>query len=220
MQPRRRSHNLEVIELTEMLQYYTAYKQHLVHDPNSSLVTGDVIEMHRLRASTGVHHVVARIITPFGTPIAERPPVPTADERLSAYKQKRFAKLRRRSLRREAAKGDAEAIRELRRMGLDPGKGVEAGKGQTVNVQKGVGKKRNPTPGDGAILGAKQQKLPEGVLPGGKHEVGKINERAQKNKGKAMQFRAKAEENLLEAKEKGEVLEKEGLGSDSVVPPK
>lgn len=100
-------------------------------------------------------------------------------------------------------------------MGLDPGKGVEAGKGETANVQKGVGKKRTPTPKDGAILGEKGQKLPDGVLPGGKREVGKINERAQRNKGKAMKWEARAEENILEAMEKGEELREQGLSADS-----
>ena len=101
-------------------------------------------------------------------------------------------------------------------MGLDPGKGVEAFKGETANVQKGVGKVR--TPAKGAILGSKGQKLPEGVLPGGKHEVGKINERAQRNKDKAVKREKQAERNILEAKEKGEELERQGLGSDSVLP--
>ena len=172
--------------------------------------------MHRLRCSASVHHVVASIVAPFGKPISERPPVPSPDDRLSSYKEKRFAKLHRRSLRREAATGSAEAIRELRQMGLDPGKGVEAGKGETANLEKGVGKVR--TPSKGAILGKKVQKLPEGVLPGGKEEVGKINVRAQKNKGKAMKMERRAEENMLEAKEKGEELERKGLGSDTAMP--
>ena len=66
-------------------------------------------------------------------------------------------------------------------MGLDPGKGVEVGKGETANLQRGVGKVR--TPGKGAILGRKGQKLPEGVLPGRKAEVGGINDRAKRNLG-------------------------------------
>lgn len=174
---------------------------------------GDVVELHRLRVSSAVRHVVADIISPFGQNAEDRPPIPSADERLAAYKEKRFAKLHRRTLRRQAAEGNAEAIRELRRMGLDPGRGVEAGKGETANTQKGVGKTRNPK---GAILGEKGQKLPHGVLPGGKHEVGKINDRAQHNKSKAMRRQAHAEADLLEAKEKGERLEKEkDLGADS-----
>ena len=105
-------------------QWFSRPINHLVHDPNSSLLLGDVVELHRLRVSTVVHHVVAKIITPFSTPISERPPVPTPDERLAIYKEKRFAKLRRRELRQKAADGDSAAIQELRSMGLDPGKGV------------------------------------------------------------------------------------------------
>lgn len=141
--------------------------------------------------------------------------MPSPDDRLAVYKQKRFAKLNRRALRVRAAQGSAEAIQELRELGLDPGKGVEAGKGETANPQRGVGRKRTPT--DGAILGAKGQKLPEGVLPGGKHKVGKINERAQGNKGKALKFEAQAEENLEEAREKGEELAEQGLEAESLV---
>lgn len=103
-------------------------------------------------------------------------------------------------------------------MGLDPGKGVEAGKGGTANVQKGVGKKRTPTPKDGAVVGSKGQKLPEGVLPGGKHEVGKINERARRNKESAMKMEAKAEEDLREAEAKEQDLSDRGLRGESVVP--
>lgn len=143
-------------------QYFASYTQHLVHDPNNSLVVGDVIQMHRLKVSSQVFHVVGAITAPFGKPISERPPIPTPDERLETYKRKRFAKLERRSLRREAAMGHADAIKQLQAMGLDPGKGVEAGKGETANVQRNVGRKRNPTNKNGGIVGSKGQKLPHG----------------------------------------------------------
>lgn len=97
-------------------------------------------------------------------------------------------------------------------MGLDPGKNAEPGKGRTEGLERGAGKK-------GAILGNKGQKLPEGVLPGGKHEVGKINERAQKNKEKATKMEMQAEKNLLEAKETEEELAtEEELGARTKVP--
>ena len=188
-----------------------------MHDPNDSLVAGDVVELHRLRVSTIVHHVVASIITPFGTPISERPPIPTPDERLAEYKERRFAKLHRRELRQKAADGDEAAIQELRAMGLDPGKGVEPGKRQTEGLERGAGQVR--TPKKGAILGNKGQKLPEGVLPGGKHEVGKVNERARKNKERAVKMQAQAERNLLEAKEVEEELQtEERLGQKTLLP--
>ena len=162
-----------------------------------------------------MHHVVAELITPHTTPVEERPPIPTADERLAKYKEKRFAKLERRTLRREAAKGTPSAIAELEDRGLDPGMGVEEGKGETANLETGTGKKR--TPNKGAILGKKGQKLPHGVLPGGKEEVGPINERASKNKGRAMAFEKQIQENVQEAMVKEDELQARGLSGGSVI---
>lgn len=79
-----------------------------------------------MRVSSAVRHVVAAVTVPFGKPIDQRPHIPTADERLAAYKEKRFAKLKRRELRARAAEGDAEAIAELKSMGLDVGEGAES----------------------------------------------------------------------------------------------
>jgi len=42
--------------------------------------------------------------------------------------------------------------------------------------------------------------LPDGVLPGGLHAVGKIDERAKHNSGLATKRNQKAEENLREAR--------------------
>lgn len=148
-------------------------------------------------------------MTPFGTPIASRPPIPTPEERLAAYKAARLPKLHRRTLRREAAMGSAAAIAELKAMGLDPGAGVAPGAGETVGTEKGAGKKR--TPAKGALLGSKGQKLPEGVLPGGKHEVGKIDARAKHNKEATVKRQEKAGENLKEAQEVQKGLDGKGL---------
>lgn len=156
------------------------------------------------------------MVAPFGKPIESRPPIPSADERLSAYKEKRFAKFRRRTLRRKAADGDEEAINALRGMGLDPGAGAEPGVGQTENIEKGVGQKR--TPAQGAILGNKGQKLPPGILPGGKMEVGDIGKRAHKNKERTMKLQAQAEDNILDAKEKAEDLAREGIVTKTNIP--
>lgn len=109
------------------------------------------MSLHRLRVSTQVHHVVAEIISPFGKPLSERAPVPTADERLAAYKEKRFSKLRRRYLRREAAKGNAQAVVDLRLVNQNLRKGVQVGKGGTGNVQQGIRNKRSPMPKDETI---------------------------------------------------------------------
>lgn len=197
------------------VQYYKSHEDYLTSDPNDSLVEGDVVELHRLKVSRHVRHVVASIVSPFGDPVESRPPVPTADERLAAYKGKRFAKLKRRELRVKAADGDAEAIQALKDMGLDPGAGAEAGFGKKENVQTGVGERRNPS--SGAILGEKGQKLPQGVLPGGKHAVGGINERSQQRKGMADRRNEEAMERLQEGKEKKKELERMNLNSDSVL---
>lgn len=178
-------------------KYFPSPTNHLVHDPNSSLIVGDVVKLHRLRVSKSVHHVVAEVVSPFGKPIDARPPIPTPDERLAAWKEHRFKKLKRRSLRQEAANGNAKAIEELKGMGLDPGDGVEAGKGKNANLQAHEGQTGDSR--TGALLGQKGQKLPQGVLPGGEHAVGKIDERAKHNKEKTMRLKKKAENNTLDA---------------------
>jgi small subunit ribosomal protein S17 len=93
----------------------------LVHDPNNSLVVGDVIELHAERYTKHVAFVVGSIVSPFGKPVEDRPPVPTGDDRLAAYKEKRFAKYKRRAERAEkiprlrlaAEAGDKEARKQL-----------------------------------------------------------------------------------------------------------
>ena len=152
-------------------------------------------------------------MSPFGNPIESRPPIPTPEERLATYKQKRFIKLERRTLRRRAAHGIEDAIQQLKDMGLDPG---VSGVSKHQNAPKLV--KKESTPKDGAVLGEKGQKLPEGVLPGGTHEVsGDINERALHNSGKARKFEEKAKDNLVEAEEKDEELARKGIASDSAL---
>ncbi|WPH04008.1 Hypothetical protein R9X50_00689200 [Acrodontium crateriforme] len=97
-------------------KYFSSHENHLVHDPASSLVAGDVVSLHRMQVSANVHHVVASIVAPFGTPIDQRAPIPTPDERLAEYKAKRFKKLARRELRRAAAAGDEAAQEKVREM--------------------------------------------------------------------------------------------------------
>lgn len=201
-------------------KYFADHQDFLVHDENGSLVEGDTVELHRLKVSSKVDYVVAGIVAPFGKPADQRPALQTPDERLEVYKGKRFAKLERRKLRLKAAKGDGEAIGELRARGLDPGAGVGEGVSEGTWTQRTAGKFRNTgnpaLPGKGAIRGEKGQKLPQGVLPGGKHEVGKIDERAKRNKESALNLEGKAQERLQKAREKGQQLENRGLGSDSI----
>lgn len=158
-----------------------------MHDPNNSLVIGDVVELHRLRCSKHVHHVVGRIVSPFGKPVEARPQIPTPDERLAIYKQARFAKLERRRLRQQAAIGDGQAIAKLKEMGLDPGFGVEEGKSKAQIL------KEHPS----AVVGAKGQILPKGVQADGGHAAQDISV----TKDKAEAFKQKAEERLEEEQE-------------------
>ena len=48
-------------------------------------------------------------------------------------------------------------------------------------------------------MGKKGQKLPKGVLPGGKHEVGKMDTRAKHNKEAALKMQGQAKANLKRA---------------------
>lgn len=149
-----------------------------------------MVELHRLRVSTIVHHVVASIVTPFGTPISERPPIPTPDERLAEYKERRFTKLHRRELRQKAADGDEAAIEELKAIGLDPSKGVDGRKRQTAGLEKSTGEARTS-------------------------KKGTVNERARKNKERAIKMETQAGANLLEARE---LEDEERLGQE-ILPP-
>jgi small subunit ribosomal protein S17 len=177
-----------ILSLSPKLQHFKDHSDHLVHDPKSSLNIGDVVALRPFRAAKHVHHVVSEILVPFGTPITQRPLVPSEGESEAAYNTKRHSKLERRSLRRAAAQGSESAIAKLQALEVEAGQGVAAGKGE-----KGARK--------AGQMGNKGQKLPKGVLPGGKHAVGKIDERAKHNKEQAAKRNEKAEKNLLEAKQ-------------------
>ncbi|KAH7325133.1 hypothetical protein B0I35DRAFT_476323 [Stachybotrys elegans] len=77
-------------------------KHYLVHDPNSSLRTGDVVSIRPgWRTSKQKRHLVEKIIAPYGTPIEERPPIPSLQQVLLEYEEKRAAKARREAARRK-----------------------------------------------------------------------------------------------------------------------
>jgi small subunit ribosomal protein S17 len=68
-----------------------------VHDPNSSLRTGDVVSIvPGWPTSKHKRHVVKKIIAPYGTPAEERPPIPTLEERIAEREAKQAAKGERR----------------------------------------------------------------------------------------------------------------------------
>lgn len=82
-------------------QFFANPIHHLVHDPNSSLRTGDVVSIvPGWPTSQHKRHVVKRIIAPHGIPINERPPVPTLEERIAEREAKKAAKDQRRAVRR------------------------------------------------------------------------------------------------------------------------
>ncbi|SPO01309.1 related to ribosomal protein [Cephalotrichum gorgonifer] len=90
---------------SQVQKWFSDPKQHLVHDPNSSLRLGDVVAITPgWRTSRTKRHVVKRIIAPASVPIEERPPVPTQDERIAAYEAKKSEKDRRRAARKEKGK--------------------------------------------------------------------------------------------------------------------
>ncbi|KAK2610360.1 hypothetical protein N8I77_003802 [Diaporthe amygdali] len=82
---------------------FQSFERHLVHDPNNSLRTGDIVSISSgWRTSKSKRHVVNRIIAPWGPPIEERPPVPTPAEREAAHAAERAKKAERKQLRNHA----------------------------------------------------------------------------------------------------------------------
>ncbi|KAJ2904656.1 uncharacterized protein MKZ38_007492 [Zalerion maritima] len=91
-------------------------KQHLVHDPLNSLRLGDVLAIQPgWRVSRRKRHVVSRLILPAsGTPLEDRPPVPTEDERV-AERDRKSAEKKDRKLRNKKERWDKrreEALQE------------------------------------------------------------------------------------------------------------
>lgn len=168
-------------------QYFRDYTNHLVHDPSSSLVIGDLISMHRLRVSSAVHHVVAAIVAPFGTPIAARPPIPTPDDRLAAYKAKRFRKLERRELRQRATAGDAEAVQTLKERGL----AIEGG--GDGHAAGGAVKKEGQAKAEQSRVNRKERKVAEKLEV--KARAARKAEKAERREGRQRESEKEAEAN-------------------------
>ncbi|CCT67437.1 related to ribosomal protein [Fusarium fujikuroi] len=83
-------------------KWFADPKHYLVHDPNSSLRTGDVVSIvPGWPTSQHKRHVIKHIIAPYGTPTTERPPVPTLEERIADYEAKKAKKDERRAARRQ-----------------------------------------------------------------------------------------------------------------------
>lgn len=82
-------------------KFYPQETRFLVADPQNSLREGDVIEFSSgAPKSRHVSHVVERIVTPFATPIQDRPAVLSREERQAQREQSWAAKYLRRESRR------------------------------------------------------------------------------------------------------------------------
>lgn len=82
-------------------KFYPQETRFLVADPQNSLREGDVIEFSSgAPKSRHVSHIVERIITPFATPIQDRPAVLSREERQAQREQGWAAKYLRRESRR------------------------------------------------------------------------------------------------------------------------
>jgi hypothetical protein len=139
-----------------------------------------------------VHHIVHAILTPFGPPITARPAVPTEAEIQELYLEERGEKLERRKLRRKASSGDEEAARLLEERGILTPEKIEEVR---LQAEEAARKKR------ATLKGKKGQVLSKGVLPGGQHAVGQIQERSRANKEKAIKLRQEAQANRSQANE-------------------
>lgn len=95
-------------------KWFAEPKHYLVHDPNSSLRTGDVVSIiPGWPTSQHKRHVVKKIIAPYGVPIEDRPPIPTLEELIAQREGKKEAKDERRASRRhqEEEKRKEEALK-------------------------------------------------------------------------------------------------------------
>lgn len=102
-------------------QFFNDPQTHLVHDPNNSLRTGDVVAITPgWVTSQHKRHLVKHIIAPNGVPVEQRPPIPTEEENWAAKEAKKAAKDARRAEKAEAEKlarqKEREAKEERRRV--------------------------------------------------------------------------------------------------------
>ncbi|KAM0742823.1 hypothetical protein ACQRIT_003000 [Beauveria bassiana] len=84
-------------------KYYADPKHYLVHDPNSSLRTGDVVAIAPgWPTSRRKRHVVKQIIAPYGQPIEDRPAIPSFDEMILEREAKKEAKDERKAVKKRS----------------------------------------------------------------------------------------------------------------------
>lgn len=98
-------------------KYFKKPVHHLVHDPNDSLRTGDIVSIvSGWRTSRHKRHVVNRIIAPWGPPLEERPPLPTPEEREAEHAAKRAKKVERKELRKQTLAMEAAVAKAEKKM--------------------------------------------------------------------------------------------------------
>ncbi|KAK3207724.1 hypothetical protein GRF29_96g152366 [Pseudopithomyces chartarum] len=74
-------------------KHFPSQTTHLVSDPTSSLVTGDVVRISSgWRTSKHIRHVVTSIVAPFGSPVEDRPPILTEEQRMELRVKQRLMK--------------------------------------------------------------------------------------------------------------------------------
>ncbi|KND93040.1 37S ribosomal protein S17, mitochondrial [Tolypocladium ophioglossoides CBS 100239] len=119
-------------------KWFADPKHYLVHDPNSSLRTGDVVSIvPGWPTSQHKRHVVKQIIAPYGVPIDERPPVPSLEERIAEREAKKAAKDERRAATRkdrEELAGEDKKKEAERKRGTRPALGHAQEKRQHVEA--------------------------------------------------------------------------------------
>ncbi|KAH7197746.1 uncharacterized protein B0J16DRAFT_409334 [Fusarium flagelliforme] len=95
-------------------KWFADPKHYLVHDPNSSLRTGDVVSIvPGWPTSQHKRHVIKEIIAAHGVPAHKRPPVPTMEERIAEYEAKKAAKDERRAARRQEEENKRQEEKRL-----------------------------------------------------------------------------------------------------------
>lgn len=98
-------------------KYFNRPETHLVHDPNNSCITGDVVHISPgWPTSQHKRHVVVSIIAAATTPVESRPPIPSFEERIAQAEAKRAAKLERRAARDAELQAQYAVAREEKRL--------------------------------------------------------------------------------------------------------
>ncbi|KUI72256.1 37S ribosomal protein S17, mitochondrial [Cytospora mali] len=98
-------------------KHFGKSENYLVHDPNESLRTGDIVSIvSGWRTSKHKRHVVNRIIAPWGPPLDERAPLPTPEEREAEHAAKRAKKLERKELRKQTMAMEAAVAKAEKKM--------------------------------------------------------------------------------------------------------